>query len=54
MLEDIQSIIRAREYRFTLHAGDRMAEREISVRNLEEALLSVEAEVIEDYLGRTL
>ena len=51
MLQDIQSVIRARAYRFTLHAGDRMTEREISVRNLEEAILSVEAEVIEDYPG---
>lgn len=51
MLQDIQSVIRARSYRFTLHAGDRMTEREISVRNLEEAILSVEAEVIEDYPG---
>lgn len=49
MLEDIKSAIRAREYRFTLHAGDRMTERDISVQNPEEALLSVEAEVIEDY-----
>ena len=49
MLQDIQTVIRARTYRFTLHAGDRMTEREISVRNLEEALLSVESEVIEDY-----
>lgn len=38
-----------RAYRFTIHAADRMIERDISAAELEEALLGGEAEVIEDY-----
>ena len=47
--EGIQARIKERDYRFTLHAGDRMTERHISVGEIEEALLSSRAEVIEDY-----
>jgi len=49
LLEGIQSRIKERHYRFTLHAGDRMTERHISVREVEEALLSNNTEVIENY-----
>lgn len=49
LLEAIQANVKERDYCFTLHAGDRMTERHISVREVEEALLSGSAEVIEDY-----
>jgi len=49
LLEEIQVRVKERNYRFTLHAGDRMIERHISVREVEEAILSSYAEVIEDY-----
>lgn len=49
LLEGIQAKVKGRNYRFTLHAGDRMTERHISVKEVEEALLSGGAEVIEDY-----
>ena len=48
-LETIQSKVKERDYRFTLHAGSRMIERHIAVREVEEALLSRSAELIEDY-----
>ena len=49
LLEGIQARVKERDYRFTLHAGDRMTERHISVSEVEEALVSGSAEVIEDY-----
>ena len=49
LLEEIQTKLDGRDYRFTLHASDRMIERHISVREVEEAVLSNVAEVIEDY-----
>ena len=49
LLEAIQAKVKERDYRFTLHAGDRMTERHIAVREVEEALLSGSAELIEDY-----
>ncbi len=49
LLEAIQAKVKERDYRFTLHAGDRMTERHIAVREVEEALLSSSAELIEDY-----
>jgi len=49
LLEGIQARVKERDYRFTLHAGDRMTERHISIKKVEEALLSSGAEVIEDY-----
>ncbi|MBI2305276.1 MAG: DUF4258 domain-containing protein [Chloroflexi bacterium] len=49
LLEGIQAGVKKRDYRFTLHAGDRMTEGHISVRETEEALLSSDAEMIEDY-----
>lgn len=49
LIEGILARVNERDYRFTLHAGDRMTERHISVREVEEALLSDSAEVIEDY-----
>jgi len=48
-LEDIRIRIEKQEYYFTLHAADRMIERHISVREVEEAMLSDLAEIIEDY-----
>ncbi len=48
-IEEILARVNEGDYRFTLHAGDRMTERHISVREVEEALLSDSAEVIEDY-----
>jgi hypothetical protein len=49
LLVEIQSRIKNRGYHFTLHAGDRMIERHIAVQEVEEALLSESAELIEDY-----
>ena len=49
LLEEIQAKVKDRDYRFTLHAGDRMTERHIAVKEVEEVLLSESAELIEDY-----
>lgn len=49
LLGEIQARVKDRDYRFTLHAGDRMIERHISVSEVEEALVSRNVEVIEDY-----
>jgi hypothetical protein len=49
LLERIQARVRARDYRFTVHAGDRMTQRYVSVRDVEQALLSTASEVIENY-----
>lgn len=49
LLEEIQARVKSRDYYFTIHAGDRMIERHIAVREVEEALFSESAEVIEDY-----
>lgn len=49
LLGEIQARVKNRDYYFTLHAGDRMIERHIAVREVEEVLLSESAEVIEDY-----
>ena len=49
MLCEIQSKVLARDYRYTLHASERLTERHYSVRDVEDALLSTDAEVIEDY-----
>lgn len=49
LLEEIQARVKDRNYHFTLHAGGRMIERHIAVREVEEALLSESAELIEDY-----
>ncbi len=48
LIEGIQARIRERDYHYTLHAADRMTERRIAVKEVEEALLGT-AEVIEDY-----
>ncbi|MFH1150353.1 MAG: DUF4258 domain-containing protein [Actinomycetota bacterium] len=48
---EIRTRIGSRDYRFTLHAGDKMTERHISVREFEEAVLDEHLEVIEDYPG---
>ena len=49
LLEGIRVAVNERSYRFTPHAADRMSERRITVGDIEEALLSQKAEVIEDY-----
>ena len=49
LLEAIQAKVKERDYRFTLHAGDRMTERHIAVRDVEGALLGRSAELIENY-----
>jgi hypothetical protein len=48
-LAAIQNQFKDRNYRFTLHAGERMTKRHIAVREVEEAILSPSAEIIEDY-----
>lgn len=37
LLGEIQTRVKDRDYFFTLHAGDRMIERHIAVREVEEA-----------------
>ena len=49
LLDAIQAEVRKRDYRFTLHAGDRMTKRHISVDEVKEVILSNNAEIIEDY-----
>ena len=48
-IDEIKARIRQRNYLFTLHAGDRMTERRISVKEFEEAILSEAVVAIEDY-----
>ena len=48
MLGDIQAKIARRQYEFAKHAVDQSVIRQISVRELEQAIAS-QAEVIEDY-----
>ncbi len=50
IFEKIQARVKKREYYFTLHAGDRMIKRHISVSEVEEALFNKKAKVIEEYL----
>lgn len=49
-LEGIRAKAQERDYRITLHAARRMVQRHISVKEIEEAVLSAGAEVVEDYL----
>jgi len=49
MIAEIQEKIQYREYEFSKHAVDQTIWRDISVSELEEALLSFSCEVIEDY-----
>lgn len=49
IVDEIKANVKRRDYHFTLHAGDRMTERHISVKEFEEAALSEAVEVIEDY-----
>lgn len=49
LLAGIQAEVRKGNYRFTLHAGDKMTERHISAHEVREAILSNNAEIIEDY-----
>lgn len=49
MLQEIQARVRAGDYHFTLHAGYRLTQRHISVFDVEDAVLSARAEIIEDY-----
>lgn len=49
LVDLIQELVRNREYLYTIHAGDRMTERQIAVEEVEQALLSDGVEVVEDY-----
>ena len=49
LLEAIRAEIRRGNHRFTLHAGERMIERHVAVAEVEEAVLSESAEIIEAY-----
>ena len=49
IVEEIRKRIQQRDYYYTIHAGDRMTERHISVKEVEEAASSEAVEVIEDY-----
>ena len=49
LLEGIKTQVRVKDYRFTLHAGDRITLRQISVRDIEQVLLGTVSEIIEDY-----
>jgi len=48
MITEIQEKVRSRAYEFSRHAVDQTIRREISVREVEEALLG-SIEIIEDY-----
>jgi hypothetical protein len=47
VIESIQKRVREGDYRFTIHAFERCAERDISPEQTKEAILS--GEIIEDY-----
>ncbi|MFA4835729.1 MAG: DUF4258 domain-containing protein [Dehalococcoidia bacterium] len=49
LLDGIQAEVRSETHRFTLHAGERMIERHISVSEVKEAILSGGSEVVEVY-----
>ena len=49
LLREIQARIKSRDFRVTLQAADRSIRRHISVREIEQALLAVGAEIIENY-----
>jgi hypothetical protein len=49
LVESIQKLVRNKKYLYTIHAGDRMTERRISVEKVEQALQSDLLEIIEDY-----
>ncbi len=49
MLEQIRAAIGRRDHRYTIHAQSRMAERRILHIEVQEAVLSGLAEVIEEY-----
>ena len=49
LLDSIRRKIGEGNYWFTLHASERMIERDIAVAEVVEALLSKTAEIIEDY-----
>lgn len=48
-IEQIRSLIARREYRITLHAEIERDADQITVQEIEEALLSSKAKIIEDY-----
>jgi hypothetical protein len=50
LLSAIQAVVRRDRYLVTEHAARQAEKRHIAVHELKEALLSDEAEVIEDYL----
>lgn len=49
LLNEIKAKLKAENYRFTLHSGNRMIERHIAVNEVEEAILDYKAEIVEDY-----
>ncbi|MFQ5343158.1 MAG: DUF4258 domain-containing protein [Anaerolineae bacterium] len=51
LLQDIQAEVRRAGLSLTLHAQQQMTSRRIAVGEAREALLSADAEVIEDYPG---
>lgn len=48
-IKQIQNLVTRRKYRLTLHAEIERDAEEITLQEIEEALLSKEAEIIEDY-----
>ncbi len=49
MLDEIKGKISGRQYEFSKHAVDQSIIRNVSVAELEQAITSVTAEVVEDY-----
>jgi hypothetical protein len=49
MLEAIQAVVQRGEHRYTVHAQGRMAYRRITDQEVQQVILSPEAEVIEEY-----
>lgn len=50
-LEEVRRLVREGRYRLTLHAENERDQDRIRAREIEEALCSLRAEVIEDYLS---
>lgn len=48
-LEEVRRLVREGQYRLTLHAENERDQDRIAAREIEEALNSVQAEIIEDY-----
>jgi hypothetical protein len=49
VLDRLRSLVRAGRYRLTLHAEEERDTEQITIQEIEEALTSLTAEIVEDY-----